>query len=51
LTVVAEGVETAATMQFLRTLGCDLVQGQFISKPLAPEQVREFVAAGIAVPA
>ncbi len=51
LTVVAEGVENAAAVQLLRTLGCDLVQGEYISKPLAPEQVREFVAAGSAVPA
>ena len=37
LTVVAEGVESAAAVQLLRTLGCDLVQGEYISKPLAPD--------------
>ena len=46
LKVVAEGVESAATGTLLRTLGCDLVQGEHISRPLAPEQVRGFVAAG-----
>ncbi len=51
LTVVAEGVEGAATMQLLRTLGCDLVQGDHISTPLAPAQVRAFVATGSRVPA
>ncbi len=32
-TVVAEGVEDAATLAELRTLGCDQVQGYFISRP------------------
>jgi diguanylate cyclase (GGDEF)-like protein len=51
LTVVAEGVESAATVQLLRTLGCDLVQGEHISGPLDPSQVPEFVAASLAAPA
>src|SRR5262249_51851991 len=51
LTVVAEGVESAATMQLLRTLGCDLVQGEYISGPLGPALVPEFVAASFAAPA
>ncbi len=48
LTVVAEGVESAATVQLLRTLGCDLVQGEYISGPLSPTQVSEFVTARLA---
>jgi diguanylate cyclase (GGDEF)-like protein len=51
LTVVAEGVESAPAVQLLRALGCDLVQGEFVSKPLAPTQVREFVATGMPAPA
>jgi diguanylate cyclase (GGDEF)-like protein len=51
LTVVAEGVESAATVQLLRSLGCDLVQGEHISGPLGPMQVPEFVAASLATPA
>ncbi len=51
LTVVAEGVESAATVQLLRTLGCDLVQGEYISGPLSPAQVPDFVAARLAAPA
>lgn len=39
LRVVAEGVETAEQMEFLRSLGCDLVQGYFISEP---QSAREF---------
>lgn len=34
LRVVAEGVESGDTMDSLRQMGCDLVQGFFVSKPL-----------------
>lgn len=34
LKVVAEGVETAAQLEFLRNLACDQYQGYFFSKPL-----------------
>jgi EAL domain-containing protein (putative c-di-GMP-specific phosphodiesterase class I) len=34
LTVVAEGVETRAQLDFLKKLNCDLVQGYFYSPPL-----------------
>jgi diguanylate cyclase (GGDEF)-like protein len=39
LVVVAEGVEDEATLERLRTLGCDMVQGFFLSRPLAADQV------------
>jgi EAL domain-containing protein (putative c-di-GMP-specific phosphodiesterase class I) len=51
LKVVAEGIENAAAQHLLRDLGCDLVQGDYISRPLDPGQVREFVAAGGRAPA
>lgn len=51
LIVVAEGVESAAAVELLRSLGCDLVQGEHISRPLAPAQVREFVVRGAGVTA
>ncbi len=34
LQLIAEGVETEAQLEALRTLGCDAAQGYFISKPL-----------------
>jgi diguanylate cyclase (GGDEF)-like protein len=34
LCVVAEGVETKEQMDFLKTKGCDLIQGYYFSKPL-----------------
>jgi EAL domain-containing protein (putative c-di-GMP-specific phosphodiesterase class I) len=34
LKVVAEGVEDDACYEFLRTSGCDMIQGYLISKPV-----------------
>jgi EAL domain-containing protein (putative c-di-GMP-specific phosphodiesterase class I) len=39
LTVVAEGAETLETLNRLRELGCDSVQGFVLSRPLPAEQV------------
>jgi diguanylate cyclase (GGDEF)-like protein len=39
LRVVAEGVEDVATLDLLRSLGCDLAQGYLISKPQQAEHV------------
>ena len=33
---LAEGVENAAQLGVLKELGCDLAQGYFIARPLAP---------------
>lgn len=35
--VIAEGVETSAELEVLRSLGCAMVQGYFIGRPLPPE--------------
>ena len=45
LKVVAEGVETAAQMQFLREHACDEVQGYFFSRPI-PSSIRKPAARG-----
>ena len=39
MTVVAEGIETEAEVEMLRTLGCDIIQGYYFGKPMT---VREF---------
>ncbi len=44
LLVVAEGVENLETMQHLKELGCDLVQGYYVSKPLDSEKIVDFLA-------
>ena len=44
LTVVAEGVESAATLAELQDLGCDYAQGFFISPPLAPDRIPTWAA-------
>ncbi len=38
LTVVAEGVEDQATLDLLRELGCDVVQGYHIARPMTAEE-------------
>ena len=40
LEVVAEGIETDKEYAIVRRLGCDLVQGYFIARPMPPEQLR-----------
>jgi len=37
---VAEGVETDEQYAIVRRLGCDLVQGYFIAKPMPADQLR-----------
>jgi EAL domain-containing protein (putative c-di-GMP-specific phosphodiesterase class I) len=44
LEVVAEGVETAEQLSFLRSLGCDAAQGYYFSKPLPPEEFAQLLA-------
>lgn len=41
--VVAEGCEDEQTLALLKALGCDLVQGYHIARPMALEQAIEFV--------
>jgi diguanylate cyclase (GGDEF)-like protein len=41
LKVVAEGVETAAQLQFLRSQCCDAVQGYFLHRPLREDELAD----------
>jgi len=43
--VVAEGVEEAAQWEVLAQMGCDLIQGYFISRPLPADRIDAFLAA------
>jgi diguanylate cyclase (GGDEF)-like protein len=43
LRVLAEGVETEGALDELRELGCDLVQGYHISRPLPAEEFESWV--------
>ena len=43
LDVVAEGVETAEQLAFLRTQGCDVVQGYWLAPPLEAGPCMQFV--------
>ena len=41
---VAEGVENAEQLEFLKSQGCDQVQGFFLSKPVAPGEIYNVIA-------
>ena len=43
LTVVAEGVETAAQLEFLRRESCDMVQGYYYSRPVPAEELAKWL--------
>jgi diguanylate cyclase (GGDEF)-like protein len=44
-TVVAEGVENAATLELLEQLGCDAAQGYHICRPLGASAIAEWLGA------
>ncbi|HTB67440.1 MAG TPA: EAL domain-containing protein [Steroidobacteraceae bacterium] len=46
LKVVAEGVETAQQLQFLREHACDEVQGYYFSRPVPAQQFEELLRGG-----
>jgi EAL domain-containing protein (putative c-di-GMP-specific phosphodiesterase class I) len=50
LTVVAEGVETAEQMNFLREHSCDEMQGYYFSKPIMPEQFADLLRKHVSSP-
>ncbi|MEM5429640.1 bifunctional diguanylate cyclase/phosphodiesterase [Cupriavidus oxalaticus] len=50
LKVVAEGVETAAQFEFLRSQGCDGVQGFLFCQAVPPQALRQLLEAGLETP-
>ncbi|NOS96890.1 MAG: EAL domain-containing protein [Methylotenera sp.] len=43
LTVVAEGVENQVTCDMLKAMGCDYLQGYFISRPVMAQNLLSFI--------
>jgi EAL domain-containing protein (putative c-di-GMP-specific phosphodiesterase class I)/PleD family two-component response regulator len=43
---VAVGIEDADTLEMVRALGCDEVQGKYVSPPLGPRDFESWLAAG-----
>jgi len=43
MSTIAEGVETAAQLQFLQSIGCEQFQGYYFSKPLPLEAFEAYV--------
>ena len=41
--VIAEGVETKEQVETLRSMGCDLVQGYYFSKPIPAKEYERFI--------
>ena len=41
--VVAEGVEDSEQLNFLKSQGCDIAQGYYISKPLSSDQYAQWL--------
>ncbi len=44
LTIVAEGVETPEQVKILGEIGCDLIQGYYLAKPMGKDQIENWVA-------
>jgi diguanylate cyclase (GGDEF)-like protein/PAS domain S-box-containing protein len=49
--VIAEGVETAEQLAFLRSHGCDMAQGYYLGRPVTPEEAGQLLRAGKRLPA
>lgn len=41
--VIAEGIETQAQLDYLRTAGCDEMQGYYFSRPVSPDALAELL--------
>ncbi len=50
LKVIAEGVETEAQCEIMRTSGCDEIQGYFFSRPIPAQAIEELFSEGRQLP-
>ena len=41
--IIAEGVETKEQMELLKSMGCEVIQGYYFSKPVPPEEFEKFI--------
>ena len=48
LEVVAEGVETASQLQYLKDINCDEAQGFLYSRPVPPEEFELYIRESLA---
>jgi EAL domain-containing protein (putative c-di-GMP-specific phosphodiesterase class I) len=48
-TVVCEGVENKAQVEFLNSINCDIAQGFFYSKPLLSWELSEFLKKNVRI--
>ncbi len=51
LELIAEGVETAEQIQFLRSNGCEIAQGYYFSRPVPAQEALEVLRQNYVVPA
>ena len=45
--VIAEGVETKNQADFLKSIGCEIIQGYYYAKPMPAEDFEEFLRKGV----
>lgn len=46
IATVAEGVETKEQVEFLKSIGCTIIQGYYFAKPMPVEEYEQLVASG-----
>ena len=49
--VIAEGIEDPETLSLLRAIGCDIVQGYYLAKPMQLDALRELLAREVTIQA